>query len=90
MPDNWAPWCNSNCQRPACGNGVVDSGEQCDPPAAWRPGLATNFYCGTDCKKHDKCAECHAKCDTDPRGFERCKCENCIYGNSGPCGPCSG
>jgi len=26
--------CRTNCQNPSCGDNVVDSGEQCDPPAA--------------------------------------------------------
>ena len=77
------PWCDLNCQIPRCGNTVVDPGEDCDPPTRV-PGLVPNesaFYCGTDCKRHDACQECHAICDTSPRPFDECRRLTC---GSGP------
>jgi hypothetical protein len=46
--------CRTNCRAPRCGDGVKDSGEQCEPnPIPGRPGddnCPSNGTCGSDCK----------------------------------------
>ena len=70
-----ARWCDANCQIPRCGNGVVDPGEDCDPPAPVPGNLPQQspIYCGSDCKTHNACTDCHQQCDSSPLGFAACR-----------------
>jgi hypothetical protein len=45
-----------------CGNGVVETGEQCDPPAPFTPGRGTSLYCGSACTLVDACEQCKSSC----------------------------
>jgi hypothetical protein len=38
--------CDANCQRPTCGNGVIDPGETCDPPFEFPSG---QLWCDWAC-----------------------------------------
>lgn len=39
--------CRTNCTIPACGDGILDGGEICDP------GVPTGYYCSDDCRSFD-------------------------------------
>ncbi len=70
--------CDTRCKYIVCGDGVVDPGEQCDPP--------NGGTCGPDCKVADQgpCIDCiegtddgaaqRTYCDSDPRciAVEQC------------------
>ena len=82
-----APWCDQSCQIPRCGNGIIDPGEACDPPEqGWTPGHPGGLYCGADCDTENACAECHQRCDSDPRGYPACERATCCLGRQSPCG----
>jgi hypothetical protein len=68
--------CENGACIAGCGNGRLDSGEECDPKA---PGMDT-FRCSPDCKSRRILTSCRTEGDCDPNSM----CRTC---STGPCVP---
>ena len=47
--DNVSLECIGLPQQPVCGNGVVEIGEQCDPPSTTAPNSTDEYFCDQNC-----------------------------------------
>jgi uncharacterized protein YkwD len=76
-----------------CGNGVVDPGETCDPPASCPASCADSDPCTTDTMT-GSAAACNVACGHTPistcTGGDGCCPSGCTSGNDGDCEPSCG
>ncbi len=96
-PDGCCPsGCNNNNDRdcaPACGNGVVESGETCDPPGSCPTSCNDGNACTTDTAT-GSAASCTRACGHTPISVcvsgDGCCPAGCNANNDGDCAPVCG